>query len=188
MFENGLPTYHLRKTHFSTGELKDFISEIPKTFHNRIVIHTHHELTVQFNLKGIYLSHKHRRRRLRLWLMTKWLKFRKKDLQISATFHSIERLLNYQSKYDYVFLSPVFDSMSGNFHAGFSEYNLKNILQQTKYKVIARGGISVDKIERAWQLGFAGIAFHTGIWQKPNPIDEFLKIKEKFSELKLDME
>jgi thiamine-phosphate pyrophosphorylase len=117
-----------------------------------------------------------------------WFKFRKSELQVSATFRSTENLYEKELNYDTVLLSPVFDSLSGNFQAGFSESNIRAALKHTKYKVIARGGISVDKIQKAHELGFAGVAFYTSIWKTKNPLQEFLKVKEKFAELNLPME
>lgn len=188
MFEQGLPTYHLRKTNFSTRELKVFIGEIPEKYHNRIVIHTHHELAVKFDLKGVYISSSHKKRKINLWLRRNWFKFRKGELQVSATCRSIEDILAPNPTYDYIFLSPVFDSASGNFQAGFSEYGLKSALKNTTHKVIARGGISTDTIQKAHELGFSGIAFYSGIWKTKNPLQEFLNAKEKFNELKIPME
>ena len=117
-----------------------------------------------------------------------WFKFRKNELQVSATFRSTENLYEKELNYDNVLLSPVFDSLSGNFQAGFSESNIRAALKSTKYKVIARGGISVDKIQKAHELGFAGVAFYTSIWKTKNPLQEFMKVKEKFAELNLPME
>jgi len=188
MFEQGLPTYHLRKTNFSTRELKNFIAEIPKKYHKRIVIHTHHELAAKFNLKGIYISSFHKKRKTELWLRMKWLKFRRENLQVSGTFKSIEAILEHNPKYDYIFLSPVFDSSSGNFQAGFSKDNLRRALKNSKYKVIARGGIAVNTLQKAHELGFAGVAFYSQIWKTKNPLQEFLKVKAKFNELKIPME
>ena len=188
MFERGLPTYHLRKIKFSTRQLKEFISEIPPKYHNRIVIHTHHELALKFNLKGIYISRSHKKRKLRLWLRLKWFKFKKENLRISSTYKSIEAIMHINRDYDYVFLTPAFDSNSGNFQAGFTENNLKSALKNTNRKIIARGGVSVDNIAKAKELGFAGVAFYSNIWKKENPLKEFIKVTEKFAELNLPME
>lgn len=188
MFEEGLQTYHLRKVKYSTRQLKNFIGEIPEKYHNRIVIHTHHELVMKYNLKGIYISRSHKKRKLRTWLRMQWFKLRKRQLCVSATVRSIEDVLDNNSKYNYVFLSPVFDSQSGNTQAGFSEHNLRSSIQQAKLPVIARGGVSIDKIEKAKELGFAGVAFYSHIWKSKNPLEEFRKVKEKFTELKIPME
>ena len=56
MFESGLMTLHLRKPRFSTNQLKEFLNEIPKHFHNRIVIHSHHKLALKYDLKGIHMT------------------------------------------------------------------------------------------------------------------------------------
>jgi len=188
MFEQGLPTYHLRKTKFSTKELQNFLTEIPAKYHSRIVIHTHHELAMKFNLKGVYISRSHKKRKTRTWFRMQWFKFRKRELQLSATVRHTENLLDYKPNYDYVLLSPVFDSLSGNFQAGFTEFNIKSALRNTKYQVLARGGISVDKIQKVHEMGFAGAAFYSSIWKTKNPVQEFLKVKAKFAELNFPME
>lgn len=188
MFDQGLQTYHVRKVKYSTRQLRDFISSIPEKYHNRIVIHTHHELALKFNLKGVYISRSHKKRKYRTWLRMQWFKIKKRKLDMSLTFRSTEDLYDYNSKYNYVLLSPVFDSLSGNFQAGFSDQNLRTALKQTKYNVVARGGISVDNIQKANELGFSGAAFYSSIWKAKNPLEEFKNVKEKFKELNIPME
>ncbi|HEY4797898.1 MAG TPA: thiamine phosphate synthase [Bacteroidia bacterium] len=188
MLEQGLPTYHLRKIKYSTRQLSNFIAEIPEKYHPRIVVHTHHKLAMKYDLKGIYLSRSHKKRKIKTWLRTNWFKLRKNDLQVSTSIRNIETLLEHQSKYNYVFLSPVFDSLTGNFQAAFSDQSIRTILKQSKYKVIARGGISVDNIKKSHELGFDGVVLYSSIWKTPNPVQEFQKIKAKFAELNLPME
>ncbi len=188
MFEQGLPTYHVRKKTFSTRELRKYIEEIPVKYHNRLVIHSHHELALQFNLKGVYLSRAHKKRKWRTWFWMKWFKLRKSKLEVSTTFRSIESIADHSTEYNHIFLSPVFDSLSGNFQSAFSYYNLKPALKNTRLKVIARGGVAADRIQEAKELGFSGVAFYTSIWKSGNPVQEFIKVKEKFEELKLPIE
>ena len=188
MFEQGLMTYHVRKKSFSTRELKNYLEQIPKKFHNRIVIHSHHELALRFDLKGIYLSRTHKKRKLRTWFWLKWFKLRRSKLEISTTFRSIEAVSDYSTVYDHIFLSPVFDSLSGNFQSAFSYYNLKPALKNSPYKVMARGGVAADKIQEARDLGFAGAAFYSSIWKTASPVQEFQKVKAKFVELNISME
>lgn len=188
MFENGLMTYHLRKTRFSTRELRNFIAEIPEKYHNRIVIHTHHELARRFNLKGVYISRSHKKRRYRTWFNLLCTRMTGKKILVSQTVRSIESMLDHHPLYDYVFLSPVFDSLSGNYQAAFTEGELRNVMKQTKYHTIARGGIHVGTIAEAHKLGFKGVAFYSGIWKKEKPLEEFKKIRDKFAELGIPME
>jgi thiamine monophosphate synthase len=87
-----------------------------------------------------------------------------------------------------VLLSPVFDSLSGNFQAGFSEHDLRHVLKNTKHFTVARGGINVNTLQKAHELGFKGVAFYSGIWKTKNPLEEFQKVKDKFAELKIPIE
>ena len=188
MFEQGLQTYHVRKKTFSTRELRNYLEAIPAKYHNRLVIHSHHELALKFKLKGIYVSRSHKKKRFKLWFWKKWLKLRRADLEISTTQRSIEDVLDYIPRYDYIFLAPVFDSLSGNFQSAFSDYNLIPTLKNSRYKVMARGGVSIDTLQKAHELGFGGVAFYTSIWKTTNPLQEFIKVKEKFSELSIPIE
>ncbi|MDF1674850.1 MAG: thiamine phosphate synthase [Vicingaceae bacterium] len=96
-------------------------------------------------------------------------------------FHSLKELENCKEKYDYAFLSPVFDSIS---KAGYkSQLNLKevsNVLKNKKDKIIALGGIDEDKINTIKAIGFSGIALLGTIWKSDNPVEKFKQIKEKW--------
>jgi thiamine-phosphate pyrophosphorylase len=188
MFEQGLQTYHVRKKNFSTRQLKNYLDEIPQKYHNRIVIHSHHELALKYNLKGIYISRSHKKKKIMLWLWTKWLKFRRNHLELSITIRSVEDIVDVMPRYNYIFLSPVFDSISGNFQSAFSDYNIMSNLKNKKLKAIARGGVSINNIEKAKSLGFTGIAFYSSIWKSEKPLQEFMKVLGKFNELSLPVE
>lgn len=188
MFENGLRTYHVRKTHYSTRELKKYIEEIPEKYHPRLVIHTHHDLAGQFNLKGVYISRSHKKRRFKTAWRLFWLRLRGKHLKRSATIRSIESLLDPQGRFDYVMLSPVFDGISEKFQAGFTDTEIRNGIKNSPCEVYARGGITVDTIAKAHSLGFAGIVFYSGLWKTPQPIETFKKIKDEFQDLGIPME
>lgn len=188
MFEQGLPTYHVRKKTFSTRQLKNYLEDIPAKYHDRIVIHSHHELALKFKLKGIYISRSHKKNKFKLWFWKKWLKFRRNNLEISTTLRSIEDVMDYIPRYDYIFLAPVFDSLSGNFQSAFSEHNLIPALKNSKYKVMARGGVSADMIKKSQDLGFGGVVFYTSIWKSQNPLQEFMKVKAKFADLSIPIE
>ena len=62
MFESGLEILHIRKPKYSTQELRTYIEKINKKFHNRIVIHSHHELCISLKLRGIHLTERHRKK------------------------------------------------------------------------------------------------------------------------------
>jgi thiamine-phosphate pyrophosphorylase len=190
LFEAGLETFHIRKHKLSTKQIKEFINQIPKHFHNRIIIHSHHKLARKFNLKGIHLTKSHKKNKTRTWFTIKILKLRNPGIIITTSYSSIGQLLEKSNtyNYDYVFLSPIFDSLSSKFQGGFTAHSLRSAIEKTDLKVIARGGIDITAIEKANALGFYGLAFYSSIWKKKNPLEEFNKIVEKFQELKIPIE
>lgn len=190
LFEAGLETFHLRKHKSSTKSTRSFIKQIPVHFHNRIVIHSHHNLAKVFNLKGIHLTKSHKKHTLRTWISLKILKLKNPAILITTSYSNIGQLLEKkrQYSYDYVFLSPIFDSLNSKFQGGFTSHSLKSAIEKATSKVIARGGIDVTAIEKANAIGFYGMAFYSCIWQKQDPLREFNTIIEKFLELNISIE
>ena len=179
LFKNGLEIFHLRKPGFSQKELEEYLNLIPGEFFNRIVIHSYHKLAVKYNLRGIHLTRRHRRQKFKTWLKIKYVKSKNPDITITASFHSLESLFEDQSNYDYVFLSPVFDSISkGNYQAKFSGHNLEVILSKTQQKVIALGGVNIDKIDKIKEMNFVGMALHGAIWESKDPVEAFRNINK----------
>ncbi len=190
LFESGLETFHLRKHKYSTYTMKQFIKSIPEHFHNRIVIHSHHNLARKFKLKGIHLTKSHKKNALKTWITIKIIRFVNPEIEITTSFNNIGQLLekNSQYSYNYVFLSPVFDSLSSKFQSGFTEHSLASAIRKSDFKVIARGGVDASSIEKAEKIGFHGLAFYTSVWKRKEPNVEFNQIVEKFKELNIPIE
>lgn len=183
LFENGLETLHLRKTKFSTRALSQLISEIPPQFHNRIITHTHHRLARKFNLKGVHIGKSHRKRKFKTWLTLKLVELKNPGFIKTRSFNKISSLFEEEVKYEYVFLSPIFDSLTSKYQSGFTEHSLRSALEKTKFNVIARGGIDITSIAKAKNLGFKGVALYSAIWKKQDPVAEFVRTLEKCKEL-----
>ena len=180
LFETGLERFHLRKPHYSKNAMRRFLDQVPFSYRSRIVIHSHHELSVAYSLAGIHVSEKHRKKRyLRTWLMTKYLKLRRPELKITTGFHTLGSLKNENPLYEYVFLSPVFDSISKiGYRNTFNEDSLVKMIKKSACKVIALGGIDEDKIDKAQELGFYGVALLGSIWKSSEPVEKFKRIQQ----------
>ena len=185
MLEMGLGTFHLRKPKSSTAEMRQYIERIPARFHDRIVIHSHHNLAVRFNIAGIHITRQHRKRWFRLWWNEQCFRLKNKKIIRTASLRKLGSLYDGEGFYDYVFLSPIFDSLSGKLQGGFNEFSLIAALKKTSYRVIARGGIDLSRLEKVQELGFAGLAFYTAIWRKKDPVKAFETILKRAAELKL---
>ncbi len=186
LFESGLETFHLRKVHFSTKALGNYIKEIPEVFHSRIVLHTHHNLAYKYNVKGIHLGKYHRKNKIRTWIKLRILYMKRPNMIVTTSFNKLQPLYENDSKYDYVFLAPIFDSLSGKYQSGYTEHALREAQKKTMYKVIARGGICMDVIPKVSELGFEGLAFYTDIWNKKDPVNEFIKILDEMKRLGIE--
>lgn len=180
MFDLGLETFHLRKPKFSEKRMEQYLQEIPKKFHSRIVIHSFHNLAKSFDLKGVHLTKRHKRNPFRTFRKLFWLKLLKRHLTVSTSCHDLFKLLNYSKKYDYVFLSPVFDSISKvDRHAGYSQESMKKILLSTQNNVLALGGVNISKLEITKKIGFDGVVLLGAIWNSDEqPVEAYQRILE----------
>ena len=150
---------HLRKPYSSEAEMDKFIQEIDENFYQRIVIHEHYLLAQKYNLKGIHLNTRNRRmdEEDEYW----------SNCSISRSCHTLEEVVKYKDRCNYVTLSPIFDSISKQgYKAAFTEDELKAALKKgiLNEKVIALGGITSSHINNLSDLGFGGVAVLGTIW------------------------
>ena len=185
MFEHGLDTLHLRKPKLSSKDLVEYLELIPSEYHDRIVIHSHHKLAKKFNLKGVHFSKVHRDKSYNTKL--KYLSFRLRfgNILITRSCHKIYKLQENIDRYAYVFLSPMFETISKKSHSGlFSERHIKKALATTIRKVYALGGVDESKFKELNDLGFEGVALLGAIWDTDQePFNAYLSATEAMKNL-----
>ncbi|WP_196885495.1 thiamine phosphate synthase [Aureivirga sp. CE67] len=174
LFELGLETFHLRKPNFTKEMLISYLNKVPEKYHKHIVIDSHIELLEDFHLKGFHLKESNR---LKLGNDLKNIRKKLFDKQqtLSSSFHSLEAIENNNIEFDYVFLSPVFHSISKENYAG-KGFDVNHLKQKT----LALGGIKQENIAKTKELGFQGIAVLGAIWESEDPILEFQRLKEVY--------
>jgi thiamine-phosphate pyrophosphorylase len=188
LFELGLETFHLRKPRYSTREMTEYLDKIPARFHNRIVIHSHHMLALKYNLKGIHLTRTHLQKKIRLWINLRLIRLKRPHITISTSFRKLASLYEEDNIYSYVFLSPIFDSISGKFQAGFNEHSLRAAIKKTPFQIIARGGVDSLKITKVTDVGFAGLVLGSSLWKLPDPVQEFVLFLDELKRLEIKPE
>lgn len=171
LFEAGLECLHFRKPNLTIHQCRFSLNQIDSKYHNRIVIHHFHELINEFNLKGIHFTEQKRKdhidnpgqyfKNLNMYGKT-----------ISASFHNPKELNDCYFEFDYHFLSPVFNSISKQGYTG-KEFDVHHIDK----RIVALGGINETNIEKAYQLGFKGVAVLGAIWQFENVLDNYKRLK-----------
>ena len=138
-------------------EIKKYIESIPEKYHKNLIIHKYIDLYTDYKLKGIHFSHYNR-------ILVD--EFDEVNIQKSMSTHSLNELVNLK-KFDYVFLSPVFNSISKHgYNSMFSPEEITDFLKRNPLntKVIALGGISAENIETALLMGFDGAAVMGALW------------------------
>lgn len=168
MFDLGLELFHLRKPRFSEKQIAAYLVQIPEKYHPKIVTHSCYDIANKFNLKGIHLPELYRTDRKKL----------SKEYKIISTgFHNFEDWQNQQKNYQYVFLSPIFDSISKKgYMSNFTSNQLKEKLPNKTTKTFALGGITLDNLQQIKELGFDGAAMIGSVWQAENPVEAFKKM------------
>jgi thiamine-phosphate pyrophosphorylase len=172
LFQAGLQTLHVRKPNHIRQELKNLLSEIPKEFHSRIVLHQHYELLNEFDLKGAHLPENRRKEGGTEGIRN----------IISTSFHSLWNIKRERANFEYAFFSPVFKSISKKNHESSVDMDTLRIFFQSnkpvlKFPVIALGGISELNIADAMNIGFGGAACIGYIWENPDPVGQFIKLQ-----------
>ena len=177
MFEAGLDTLHVRKNNYTTKELDEYIREIPKHFHNRIIIHSHHRLALKYDLKGFHFTATHFKKKLKLWFNTKFIYLRKPHLIKTISFKRVaEVYLPQKVKTDYCFLGTMFHNVSGELYSGFYAETVEAAVKKSGMQVYARGGVNEKSIELAYQLGLHGVALYGYLWKSTSPYNKYIDL------------
>ncbi len=188
LLDQGLQYLHIRKPGMSEDELEEFVESINDQYYDRLVLHHQYEMALEKDLGGIHVS----RMKAKSWhkKVEKALSFReeKEDLRISDSWHSLTELYNQSDLegFDYIFLSPIFNSISKKeYEAAFEKVELQKALAATNQNIVALGGLRPEHLEDARELGFYGVAVLGAIWYEgDDPVANFNAFKEAFEGLK----
>lgn len=177
LFEEGLDYLHLRKPDTAPMFSERLLTLIPEQYRKRIVTHDHFYLKEEFNLMGIHLNHRN---------PNPPENYRG---HISCSCHSLEEVKSRKIPCNYVFMSPIFDSISKQNY--LSTYSAEEIRQASKdgiidKKVIALGGIDAGNIPLIKDYGFGGAAILGDLWNRfDTRINrDYKELIEHFRELK----
>ena len=155
LLENSVDIVHLRKhqSEFKGVDVIAYLHEILSALtceeRSKIIIHNYPTLYEEFSLKGIHIN------KNITSLPEGYNGFK------TRSCHSFEEIERYKNEYDYLFLSPIFDSISKPeykspfSHQALQKASLKGIINK---KVIALGGVTFDKIPYLQSLNFGGVA------------------------------
>lgn len=169
LFESGLERFHLRKPDSTEIQIREFLDRINPEYHHLITLHEHFGLYQEYNIGGIHLNRRNSTIPHGFYGA------------VSESCHGLTEISTKKSKREYLFLSPVFNSISKKgYTSGFSLEELSEAHENgiIDSKVIALGGIGKDNIRIAEKVGFGGVAVLGYLWDIPQPgsKDEYLRI------------
>ena len=138
---------HIRKPGARREDMEKLVESIPQAYRNRIVLHDHFPLAEKYRLFGIHLNRRNPE------VPRGW------KGSVSRSCHSLEEVVRWKNRCDYVTLSPIFDSISkAGYRSAFTREEIaeaarKGIIDE---KVMALGGVTFDKMKEVTAMGFGG--------------------------------
>lgn len=155
LFDNGVDIVHLRKPESTIDECRRLLSNLGEEYRARIVVHDYPELYYEFSLMGVHINKN-------IGTLPDGY-----DGLRTRSCHSLEEVVRYKDECDYLFLSPIFDSISkAGYHSAFDECSLRqaSISGVIDSRVIALGGVTFDRIDYLKELNFGGVAMSGAIY------------------------
>lgn len=146
LLDAGLDMLHIRKPEFSPEEITSLVESLPKEYRCKMAIHYHPQLAESLGCRAHGIT--------------------------SKSCHSITELS--EKEYEYVFLSPIFDSISKRGYK--SKFDSDTVdLSLSKSPVIALGGISRHNLGRVEKAGFSGAAMLGQVWESEDGFNDVLR-------------
>lgn len=149
LFDAGIDFLHLRKPEAGIDSCRRLLEKLNEDERKKIIVHDYHDLYDEFSLKGVHIN--------------------KNIIKVNEGYqgfktrscHSLEEVQTYKKDFDYMFLSPIFDSISKEGYS--SKFSIKTLKDAAKNKIIdektvALGGINSNNIPILKELNFGGCA------------------------------
>lgn len=157
LFEEGLDVLHLRKPGSDPVYSERLLTLLPDEYHKQIVVHDHFYLKKEFNLMGIHLNSRNPEPPAGY------------KGHVSKSLHSLEEVTAEKKKFDYVFLSPIFDSISKSGYPSAFDRTLLESAHKSgviDHRVMALGGVSLQNIPIIKDCGFGGVVIKGDLWNR----------------------
>lgn len=154
--EDSIDLLHLRKPDSSTDDCRRLLDAISKEWLPRIVINDHFALCREYGLHGVHLNRRNP------------MPPADHHGSLSCSCHSLQEVAERKPLMDYVFLSPIYDSISKQgYRSAFTDATLRQATADgiIDEKVVALGGVTRERINQLEEYGFGGAAMLGDIWK-----------------------
>lgn len=154
MLDGGFARIHLRKPAAAETELRRLIERIPVGCYDRLSLHDHHALAVEYGIGGIHLNSRNPEPPAGFGGV------------VSRSCHRICELKLHPAE-EYLFLSPIYDSISkSGYKAAFTREELLKAAQEgvIDRRIVALGGVRPERLHELAAIGFGGAALLGFAW------------------------
>ena len=159
LFEAGMDNLHLYKPGAEPIYSERLLTLLDEDYYGKITVHDHFYLKDEYRLRGIHLN----------TAQAETPEGYRGN--ISRTCHAVSELKEAKKRSNYVFLKTLFDSQSNkNDKATLTIDELEEASRQglIDKKVYAMGGMNLDNVHIAKELGFGGIVICGDLWNRFN--------------------
>ncbi len=157
LFDEGLDNLHLYKPGSAPMYCERLLTLLPEEYHRRITVHEHYYLKNEYNLAGIHIEDMD---------MEKPAGYKG---NITRSCSDLERLKEMKKKSQYVFLKNIFNCIE--FKEQTSTFTLQQLEDASRRGLIDRhvyalGGMQLENIQIARDLGFGGVVICGDLWNR----------------------
>ncbi len=97
--------------------MDEYISFIPEEFHNRIIIHSHHNLVFKFHLKGVHFTTIHIERKFKKWWFFRKLQLKNKHILFTRAYRKLSEVYKKEEiPFDYYLLGTIFNTLNNDLY------------------------------------------------------------------------
>ena len=157
LFEEGLDCLHLYKPESSPMYAERLLTLLSSDYYSKIVVHDHFYLKEEYKLRGIHIDDE------QIPIPDKY------KGKLSRTCKRIEDLKEIKRHADYVFLKSIFDSQTfADEKSSFTANELEDAAKRglIDRHVYALGGMNIDNLRIAKDLGFGGVVISGDLWNR----------------------
>ena len=151
--EKGFWRVHIRKPGAATEAIRELLLEIPARLRPYLSLHDAHQLAGEGLAGGAHLNGRNPKRPHSFQGI------------VSRSCHTLQEVNLHLTEVDYLFLSPIFDSISKTgYKSRFNPADLK-AAGVTGPKVMALGGVTYERLPELADAGFGGAAMLSCAWK-----------------------
>lgn len=189
LFKEGLEYFHLRKRSYTEAEMRLYLEKIPPSCYDKIIIHSHFDLVQEYGLKGLHFKKEFTIENYATSIGLSLSSIRDKYQHLSHSVHSLQDIKENKFPFDYMFLSPVFDSISNlGYNSKIKIQTIRKFFKEEPdhLQIIAITGITDEKVSKVMEAGFNGLGLLGYIWldykedgHVGEAVSRFNKVKKK---------